>query len=121
MLSANRNFSFPRKHSSIATIASSNLSTVYTPSALQEALQYSAKLFASVYVENKGDGTFLLKPLPNAAQISSINSILSDDYNKDGHLDILIAGNLYTAEIETPRNDGGIGLLLYGDSKGNFT
>jgi len=109
------------KFGSYNIFASSNLSTVYTPDALKEALQYSAKLFATVYVENQGNGTFSVNPLPNAAQISSTNTILSDDYNQDGHLDILIAGNLYTAEIETPRNDSGIGLLLYGDGKGKFT
>ncbi|MEM1121902.1 MAG: FG-GAP-like repeat-containing protein, partial [Bacteroidota bacterium] len=108
------------KFGSYNIFASSNLSTVYTATALEQALHYSAKLFASVYVENKGNGKFIAKELPKVAQISAINAILSDDYNSDGYLDILVAGNLYTAEIETPRNDSGIGLLLLGDGKGNF-
>ncbi len=108
------------KFGSYNIFASSNLSTIYTPNALEKALHYSAKTFASVYIENKGNGIFSLKALPQAAQVSSVNSILSNDYNEDGHLDLLIAGNLYPAEIETPRNDGGIGLLLYGNGKGDF-
>jgi len=45
---------------------------------------------------------------------------LIEDYNKDGNLDALIAGNLHASEVETPRNDAGIGLLLEGDGKGGF-
>ena len=55
-----------------------------------------------------------MTPLPNEAQLSSINDILIDDYDQDGHADLLVAGNLYTSEIETPRNDAGMGLLLRG-------
>ena len=54
------------------------------------------------------------------AQISSINQILVDDYDKDGALDAIIAGNLYASEVETPRNDGGFGLFLKGDNTGSF-
>ena len=109
-----------KKFGSYNIFASSNLSTVYGPSALQEALHYSATSFASIYVENRGNQGYKISELPKMAQLSSINAILSDDYNEDGHLDILIAGNLYAAEIETPRNDASIGLLLFGDGKGNF-
>jgi hypothetical protein len=42
------------------------------------------------------------------------------DFNKDGNLDILGAGNLYTAEVETPRNDASIGFLALGNGKGKF-
>ena len=43
-----------------------------------------------------------------------------DDFNKDGNLDALIAGNLHASEVETPRNDAGVGLLLEGNGKGAF-
>ena len=43
---------------------------------------------------------------------SSVNTILFDDYNQDGTNEILVAGNLFTSEVETPRNDASIGLLL---------
>uniref|UniRef100_UPI004056EF41 hypothetical protein n=1 Tax=Zobellia laminariae TaxID=248906 RepID=UPI004056EF41 len=39
----------------------------------------------------------------------------------DGNLDILVAGNLYASEVETPRNDAGHGLFLEGNGKGKFT
>ena len=96
-----------------------NLEDVYGAQ-LDEALQYEAKTFASSYIENLGDGSFKVVPLSNEAQFSSINNILVEDFNGDSHLDLLISGNLYAAEIETPRNDAGMGLLLTGDGKGNF-
>ena len=54
------------------------------------------------------------------AQLSCINQILIDDYDKDGNLDALIAGNLFWSEVETPRNDSGYGMFLKGDGKGDF-
>ena len=91
----------------------------YTKEELDASLHYQVKSFASIYLENK-DGKFIVHKLPNLAQISSINQILVDDYDKDGNLDALIAGNLFVSEVETPRNDAGYGLLLKGDGKGNF-
>ena len=100
--------------------ASANLLDVYGMENLGPALNYKAKTFASVFIENLGDGIFKEHLLPNQAQISSINDICVDDFNNDGHKDILVAGNLYASEIETPRNDAGIGLVLLGDGKNNF-
>ena len=42
------------------------------------------------------------------------------DFNKDTYPDIIVHGNLYDFEPETPRNDAGLGLLLMG-SVGRFT
>ena len=100
--------------------AAADVFEVYGKRNLERALHYQAKTFASAYIENLGNGKFSMHPLPMKAQFSSINDIMIKDYNEDGHLDILIAGNLYNAEIETARNDAGKGLLMFGDGKGNF-
>ncbi len=97
-----------------------NLRDVYGQQ-LDQAYNLRAKTFATSYIENLGDGSFKVTPLPNEAQFSSVNNILVADYNLDGHMDLLISGNLYGSEIETPRNDAGMGLYLTGDGKGNFT
>ncbi len=88
---------------------------------LKSSLHYTATTFSTSYIENLGDKGFKITPLPNLAQISSVNGILIQDYNNDGNKDVLIAGNLYGSEIETPRNDAGYGLLLTGNGKGEFT
>jgi hypothetical protein len=43
------------------------------------------------------------------------------DVDGDGHLDLVVAGNLYDAEPNTPRADAGNGLWLRGDGKGHLT
>lgn len=101
------------------TFAEASLVDVYSKKDLENSLHYQVKSFASIYLENK-DGKFIIHKLPNLAQISSINQILVDDYDNDGHLDALIAGNLFVSEVETPRNDAGYGLLLKGNGKGSF-
>ncbi|MGB3467025.1 MAG: hypothetical protein WBA74_17220, partial [Cyclobacteriaceae bacterium] len=58
--------------------------------------------------------------LPIAAQIAPINQFLVQDFNGDGYLDAIAAGNLYASEVETPRADAGHGQLLLGDGEGNF-
>ncbi len=93
---------------------------VYGSRNLERSLHYQAKTFANSYVENLGNGLFKMHALPQQAQYSSINDILIKDYNSDGYLDILSAGNLYNAEVETARNDAGVGLLMLGDGNGNF-
>jgi len=45
----------------------------------------------------------------------------SSDYNDDGNLDILVGGNMYGSEVETPRNDASYGCLLLGDGTGQFS
>lgn len=97
----------------------SQLSDIFGPK-LSTALNLQAKTFASAYLENLGNSRFDFKPLPNLAQVSSINNILIEDYDLDGFKDLLISGNLYSSEIETPRNDAGTGLLLKGNGQGDF-
>ncbi|APZ45935.1 hypothetical protein BW723_06350 [Polaribacter reichenbachii] len=93
---------------------------VYGNTNLKDAIHYKATSFATSYFENNGDGTFTVRPLGNIAQQSSVNAITINDFDNDGNLDMLLAGNLYASEVETPRNDGSIGVFLKGNGKGNF-
>ncbi|OQD43118.1 hypothetical protein BUL40_08505 [Croceivirga radicis] len=100
--------------------ATMEIDQIYGEEKLQKSLHYIANTFASVYLENVGNGQFNLKELPREAQTSSLNDFKVLDINQDGNLDILGVGNLYVSEIETPRNDAGIGVCLLGDGKGSF-
>ncbi|TRO67142.1 VCBS repeat-containing protein [Christiangramia sabulilitoris] len=101
------------------SFANASLEDIYTTDYLENALHYQVKSFASIYIENREDG-FKIHQLPVEAQISNINQILVEDFDEDGNLDALIAGNLFASEVETPRADAGIGLLLKGNGKGQF-
>ncbi len=108
-----------KKFEDYASFSTATLEDVYTEDYLENSLHYRVKSFASVYLENV-NGQFVRHELPNLAQLSSINQILVDDYDGDSHLDMVLAGNLYGAEVETPRNDAGNGLFLKGDGAGHF-
>ncbi len=101
------------------SFASASLNQIYTSKMLEESLNYEITSFASIYLQNDG-GKFTAKALPQLAQFSSINKFIVQDFDEDGNLDAVLAGNLYNAEVETPRNDSSFGLFLQGDGAGNF-
>jgi hypothetical protein len=103
------------------SFASASLEDVYTTEELNKSLQFKVNDFSSIYLENEGNGKFKKWPLDNLAQISSINAMVSGDFNKDGNIDMLVGGNLYGSEVETPRNDSSYGSLMVGNGKGSFS
>ena len=98
-----------------------DMSAVYGKENLEKSLHYSAITFATSFIENLGDMKFNIQQIDALAQFSSVNSILIDDFNEDGNLDAVLSGNLYQAEVETPRNDASYGIFLEGNGKGQFT
>ncbi|HLT53604.1 MAG TPA: hypothetical protein VKZ97_06925, partial [Flavobacteriaceae bacterium] len=76
--------------------------------------------FESVYLENKGNGAFVLKHLPNNAQLGPTMSFVFTDVNNDGHIDVIGSGAIHESEVETVRYDSNVGYILLGDSKGGF-
>ncbi len=114
--------SLKKKFEDYGSFAVAGVEEVYGEQELKNAeIHYKAYNFASSYIENLGKGTFKLSKLPNEAQFSSVNQIVSRDVDNDGFKDLVIAGNLYASEIETPRNDSGIGVYLKGNGKGEFS
>jgi hypothetical protein len=93
---------------------------LFSPSQLQRGVHYQTDTFASVYLQNTGAGAFTSVGLPQLAQISPIKGIIAQDVDGDGNLDLIVAGNLYDVEPNTPRADAGNGLWLKGDGRGHF-
>src|SRR5207249_7840505 len=79
---------------------------------------WSSDVCSSDLLQNNGNGTFTATPLPTAAQVSPIRGIIVRDVDGDGNLDLIVAGNLYDTEWNTPRADASNGLWLRGDGKG---
>ncbi|HMF87378.1 MAG TPA: VCBS repeat-containing protein, partial [Gemmatimonadaceae bacterium] len=109
------------KFPTYGSFARASIAELFGANQLQQALHYETDTFASVYLHNDGGGKFTASALPNLAQISPIKAIVPHDVDGDGHLDLIVAGNLYDAEPNTPRADGGNGLWLKGDGRGHFT
>lgn len=98
----------------------STVEDIYGEEKLDRALHLSAYNFKSGVLRNDGDGQFEFIAFPELAQLSSVNAILAEDLNGDQRSDLIIAGNLFTSEIETPRNDAGYGLVLQNKGSCNF-
>lgn len=54
------------------------------------------------------------------AQVSSINDIALNDFNKDGFIDALLVGNNYNISTQLSKLDAAHGLLLLNNKKGFF-
>ena len=109
-----------KKYPKFEEFARASVQNIFTQAALDSAFQKKAFTSQSTYIENKGDGSFALHPLPMQAQFSTVNGIVCEDVNDDGNLDAILTGNLYDVETQSPRLDAGNGLVLLGNGKGNF-
>ncbi|MDQ8184339.1 FG-GAP-like repeat-containing protein [Pelagicoccus sp. SDUM812002] len=98
--------------------AKANMKEVYGEAALQNAKRFEATNFRSGIFLSQADGSYRFEPLPPAAQIGPIISLVGNDLDGDGHLDLVATQN---SDIAIPRFHGGVGLFLRGDSTGNFT
>ncbi len=99
--------------------AKATMSDLWPQKDLDAALNLFCYHFETCWWENQG-GKFVRHRLPFQAQTSPVQGIVCDDFNADGNIDILMAGNKYGYEVETNPCDAGNGTLLLGDGKGNF-
>src|SRR5690606_21667091 len=76
--------------------------------------------FSSALFNNQGDSGFLIRKLPNEAQLAPLFGMLAEDIDQDGHLDLLSIGNFYGNETVTGANDASIGNYLVGRGDGTF-
>ena len=84
---------------------------------IKQSVSLSVNNFESGVLRNNG-GSYSFEAFPRFAQAFPIMGIETKDLNKDGYLDLILAGNIYNMEIETPRLDAGEGLILMGGKNG---
>ncbi len=109
------------KISTYKQFASLEFKDIYGEEKLKDAFKLTVHMFETAYVENLGNGKFEMKKLPNSAQTGPTMSIIANDFNHDGHLDIMGIGAIYDAEVETIRYDSNYGYVLLGNGKGDFS
>ena len=113
--------SIKKRFATYKPFAEAAMEDVLTPQQREGALRLKANMLQSCYLRNDGGGKFTLIPLPKAAQVSVINGMVTDDFDGDGNLDVLINGNDFGTEVGIGRYDAFNGLLLKGDGAGGFT
>ena len=116
-------YSFPwltKKFRTFKAFAQATIEDIFDAERLAGAQKLVATELASGIFFQQPDGTFAFRPFDRAAQIAPINAIVARDFDRDGHLDLFCAENDFSAEPNTGRFDGGLGLLLKGDGRGGF-
>ena len=93
---------------------------IFSEAQLKNALRLDAFQMASGVLLSQPGGGYKFAALPNAAQQSPVYAISVQDFDGDGHQDLLLGGNLYGAKPEVGRYDASYGTLLRGDGQGNF-
>jgi hypothetical protein len=103
------------------TFAAATVDSLFTAQEKKEFIKFQANFFKNAFIKNNGNGTFEITALPAMAQLSSLNGMITDDFDGDGNLDVLAVGNDYGTEVSVGRYDACNGLILKGDGKGGFS
>lgn len=96
-----------------------NLEEVIGPR-LADANKLTANHLEHTLFLNRGNN-FKVTPLHSYAQFAPAFYAGISDFDGDGNEDVFISQNFFASQIETNRSDGGRGLWLKGDGKGNLT
>ncbi len=112
--------SLKRKYINYKDFVSKTVEDYFGAEKIKNAKKLEVQLFASVYIENKGNDSFSISELPIDAQLFPINSITVHDLDNDKNLDVIAVGNNFGFHSYAGRCDAGIGLVLKGDGKGGF-
>lgn len=100
--------------------AKATLPEIYTSQCISDARRFEATVLESGAWINQGDGRFVFEPLPRLAQIAPGFGIVLEDVDGDGNLDLYLAQNFFSPQVETGRMDGGVSLLLRNRGNGRF-
>ncbi len=100
-----------KKFPSYNTYSGTTIEAIFDEEQLADSQIKVAKQLASVVVENKGDFTFEIYPLPMVANFSSLNSMVAFDANGDGLKDLIVAGNFYHLTPPLGRQDASLGFV----------
>jgi hypothetical protein len=105
-----------RQFPTYASFAATSVTDIFSRDALRAASVLEATDFATSIAWNNGNGTFTLQPLPADAQSAPVRASLPADFDGDGRIDLLLAGNEYGVPPLLGRQDAGYGLVLRGSA-----
>jgi enediyne biosynthesis protein E4 len=100
--------------------AGKTIDEIFTEEQMKNVIVKEAKTLNSSFLINDGKGDFTIKALPKEVQFSTLNAIEVTDFDGDGIMDILLAGNFYDVLPEWGRFDANYGIMLKGTGKGNY-
>jgi enediyne biosynthesis protein E4 len=110
-----------KKYLYYTNYADETLDDIFSPAEQKGMQKLSGQIMESVYLQNNGAAGFSMKKLPAEAQYAPVYAIVSGDFNKDGHKDLVLGGNNTFTRIKFSRYDANHGMLFLGNGKGGFS
>ncbi len=108
------------RYPSYAAYAGATIDDFFSAEQLANARQLEAThLETSLFVGQEG-GVFEKKELPIEAQFAPVFAIHARDVDADGHLDLILSGNIHEGRILLGQYDAGYGVLLKGMGNASF-
>jgi hypothetical protein len=101
--------------------ANASLEKILGADQLAAAERYEATELRSGVFLSQPDGRYRFAPLPQIAQISPLQGIVTGDFDADGHADIYAVQNSFAPVPAIGPFAGGLSQLLRGDGRGGFT
>ncbi len=102
-----------------ADFANSSYTELISAAQRKAAKTFTVKTLKTAVLWNE-EGVFRLESLPHQAQVSPVFASLSQDFNKDGQVDVLLMGNQYEVKPEVGRQDANHGVLFELNQSGTF-
>ncbi|NJL75000.1 MAG: VCBS repeat-containing protein [Saprospiraceae bacterium] len=112
--------SLKKQLSSYRAFAEQPFQAIFKPEALQNTQKKVTCLSSSV-LWKIGTKDYVFQQLPLQAQFSPVFAIAISDFDTDGHLDVLVAGNLSDVRPDLGSCHASKGTWLLGDGKRKFT
>ena len=109
-----------QQYPSYASFGGETVRDIFGPELVEQAYHRKAEMFSSVLFMNNGDATYSRKELPAMAQFAPVRDLVGRDLDRDGHMDLVLAGNNYVVRPSLGRYDASYGWCLLGDGTGNF-
>ncbi|MDQ2656932.1 MAG: VCBS repeat-containing protein, partial [Bacteroidota bacterium] len=105
---------FKKKYIRYTDYADASLDNVFESAALRKAKSFQCVESKTIILLNDNNLSFRRGNLPLEVQFSATNSILSDDYDGDGIIDLIMFGNFFPYRPELGESDASMGLFLKG-------
>ena len=112
--------SLKKKYLKFENYKNVTMDKLFDPSTIRDSEVKKVYNLSSVSLYNKRGKGFDIKELPFMAQLSPIFSIISDDINNDGIMDLILGGNLSKVKPEFGPNSSSYSTLLLGNKDKRF-
>jgi enediyne biosynthesis protein E4 len=105
--------------------AGKSMKDIFGEELINKSSKHTIQTLSSSVLLNEGSAagqtSFKLLPLPEMAQAAPIFAIVTDDFDKDGNIDIFTGGNFWDVKPDIGRLDANAACFLKSNGKAAFT